>query len=287
MQAKTIDAGVSNPPVKSRKFNKLLIVIPVLAAGIIAVGLGAFALLYPQKVKELGVDKYIPISSFLPSDVVGDKKSADKKKKAQTPSDVMSHAEYQALRLLKQRKEELDALQNQIKQKEDRLNFAEKSLDNKMSELKKLRAEISRIYDQEKKTQDERLQTITKAVFVNMKPEQSAPILSKMEVDLVLRMMSLVPESQISKVLVRMDQDKAANLSSAYAKYKKNLPKLSESVASPVATNSSAVGGQPAQSQNPPSVTTAVESTPTKEPSEPSTTPSSSTANPTNAGGKS
>jgi flagellar motility protein MotE (MotC chaperone) len=132
------------------------------------------------------------------------------------------------LRSLERRKEELEALDKEIRRREERVKAAERSLDVKISELKKIRAEILALVEKDKGQRDARLQSIVTSVCMNMKPESAAQVLTKMDTEQVLRMLPLVPEKQLSRIFEKMEPARAAQLSADYLKMKQNIPRLPE-----------------------------------------------------------
>lgn len=145
-----------------------------------------------------------------------------------TNATPLSNAELQMLKTLEKRKEVLDNQEKELKRREERVELAEKSLDKKLEELKRLRAEITGLFEQEKKERDDRLKTMVTTICINMKPDQSAAILANMEDEIVLKMFSMIPDKQLSRILEKMDKKKAADLTAAYVKQKKTMPKPPE-----------------------------------------------------------
>lgn len=158
----------------------------------------------------------------------GDAKSSGQKKETRevvTPNTPLSNDQLQVLKTLEKKRDELEKREEELKRREERLKVAEKSLEVKYGELKAVRDEITRLFEEEKKGRDDRLKMMVNTIFINMKPDQAALVLAKMDSATVLRMMPLVPEKQLSKVLEKMDKDRAAALTTDYMNQKMKLPK--------------------------------------------------------------
>lgn len=162
-----------------------------------------------------------------PAHAEGDEKTSGKKaetKQIITPNTPLSDEQLRVLKTLEKRRDELDVREKELQRREERLKVAEKSLDTKYTELKAVRDEITKLFEEEKKARDDRLRMMVNTIFINMKPEQAAAVLAQMDTDVVLRMMGLVPEKQLSRVMEKMDKSKAAALSSAFMNYRMKMP---------------------------------------------------------------
>lgn len=142
-----------------------------------------------------------------------------------TPNTPLSDEQLKVLKTLERRKAELDKREEELQRREERIKLAEKQLDTKYNELKNIRDEITRLFQQEEKMRDDQLKKMVTTIFINMKADQAAAVLSSMDSATVLRMMTLVPEKQLSKVMEKMDKTKAAQLSSDFMNYKLKMPK--------------------------------------------------------------
>lgn len=164
-----------------------------------------------------------------PAHAEGEEKTSGQKKDTKqiiTPNTPLSDEQLKVLKTLEKRRDELENREKDLQRREERLKVAEKSLDTKYTELKTVRDEITRLFEEEKKARDDRLKMMVNTIFINMKPEQAAGVLAKMDTEVVLRMMSLVPEKQLSRVMEKMDKDRAATLSSEFMNYRLKMPKV-------------------------------------------------------------
>jgi flagellar motility protein MotE (MotC chaperone) len=140
-----------------------------------------------------------------------------------------SDTELQILSRLAKRREELDAREKQLQEKEDLLNLSEKKIDDKMDELKNLKSEVEAILAQYNEKEDAKLTSLAK-IYETMKPKSAAEIFDKMDTNTLLLVISKMKESKTAPVLAAMDPTKAKEVSVDYLKQKK-LPEEKQKAA--------------------------------------------------------
>ena len=135
-----------------------------------------------------------------------------------------SDMQIKVLQRLESRRADLKKWEERLKVREETLKSAETALAKRHQELEKLREEIRAVYKAEEDKEGERLAAMAKAICLNLKPSKAARILGEMDEELVLRMLSHVPDKRLSEILARMEPEQAAKLSQKYVLTRVKLP---------------------------------------------------------------
>src|SRR3546814_11509949 len=88
---------------------------------------------------------------------------------------------------------------------------AEKRIDERIAELKKLEASIKQIVQQYDQQEEKNLQSLVK-VYENMKPKDAARIFEKLDPDVLLNVVERMKEAKVAAVLSEMTPATAQDL---------------------------------------------------------------------------
>lgn len=131
-------------------------------------------------------------------------------------ADGQSTTEKAVLERLSERRAELDALENQIKQREALVAAAEKRLNERVDELKALEAKISVLVEQKKSADDEQFKGLV-SMYENMKPKDAANIFDQLSSDVLFRVAVAMNPRKMSPILAAMTPDRAQELTTQMA----------------------------------------------------------------------
>lgn len=135
-------------------------------------------------------------------------------------------AEVKILQELSGRREQLDLRERQIQQKEALLKAAEQQLDQKLTELTKIRDEIQELLGQQSEKETKRIQSLVK-VYEGMRPGDAANIFNELELSILIPVMENMSERKLSPILANMNANRARIITRRLAE-KVQLPKLPE-----------------------------------------------------------
>lgn len=150
-------------------------------------------------------------------------------------NDTYSSEEVQLLQSLSKRREVLEKREHDLDQREKLLQAAEKKVDQKVSEMNKLRTEIETLLKKQGTMQDARLAQLVK-IYENMKPKDAANIFNEMPTDVLLGIFDTMSERKIAPILAAMDTARAREISAMIAK-QRALPKKALDAANADAAN--------------------------------------------------
>lgn len=131
----------------------------------------------------------------------------------------LSNAELQLLKELSKRRKELDKTQDNITIKEQVLKATEGKLDQKMSELKALQAQLQELMKEYDRKEQGRIMSLVK-IYENMKPRDAAKIFDELEMPTLIHVVSNMKEVKVAPILAGMNPVKARDLSMELAKQK-------------------------------------------------------------------
>jgi flagellar motility protein MotE (MotC chaperone) len=117
-------------------------------------------------------------------------------------------AEIEVLQSLAERRRQLDARGRQVEAQEALLKAAEKRVEEKIAELKKLETTIGGLIRQHDEQSEAQLKSLVK-VYENMKPKDAARIFEELEMTVLLDVVERMKESKIAPILASMDPAKA------------------------------------------------------------------------------
>lgn len=146
-----------------------------------------------------------------------------------------TRAEIELLANLAQRREVLEQRAREIDLRESLLAAAEKRIDERIAELRKLEASIKQIVQQYDKQEEQNLQGLVK-VYENMKPKDAARIFEKLEPNVLLGVVERMKEAKLAAVLADMPPDAAQDITVRLATRKQIPPTLRAGAESQIQT---------------------------------------------------
>ena len=151
-----------------------------------------------------------------------DKSGLDKfeeEKKAQNAAKkTWTEEEITLFTSLEKRKMELDQREEELKNLEKELKAQQNQLVKQLAEMKKLRGEISNGLEEKVQKDEERVDKLV-AVYSNMKPQQAAKVMEKIDEELAIRVLSKMKKKSAAQVLNLLEPEKAKRLSEKYVGY--------------------------------------------------------------------
>ena len=105
----------------------------------------------------------------------------------------------------------------ELNAKERALSAMEKSIDDKLAELKRVEASIKGLLDQADVLKDARIKRQVDT-YTAMKPKQAAQVLSNMDQDLAVKILSGMKTKVAGEIMTFIATDKAAKLTEAMTK---------------------------------------------------------------------
>jgi flagellar motility protein MotE (MotC chaperone) len=155
--------------------------------------------------------KPIPEAKSAPSKPAEGKQAAEAKP-AEAPAPVkatsFSPAEVEILQNLAERRQQLDGRAREIEAQGALLDAAERRVQEKIAELKKLEATIGGLIRQHDEQGEAQLKSLVK-VYENMKPKDAARIFEELEMAVLLGVVERMREAKIAPILASMDPGKA------------------------------------------------------------------------------
>jgi flagellar motility protein MotE (MotC chaperone) len=121
------------------------------------------------------------------------------------------------------RREELDKREHELELRENLLAAAEKRLDAKLDELKKVQGSVSGLLKKHDAEEEAKLAQLVKMYEV-MKPKEAATIFEKLDMPVLLDVIERMREQKSGPIIAKMDPTKAEKLTTALAE-RRQLPK--------------------------------------------------------------
>lgn len=125
---------------------------------------------------------------------------------------------------LLQRRQQLDAKEKALSEREALLEAGQKELDRKFQELSGLRDEIQGLLKTQSKEEEARIASLVK-IYEGMKPKDAARIFNTLDMDVLLQVVSRMGERKSGAILAAMDADRAKALTTLLAE-QKTLPSV-------------------------------------------------------------
>lgn len=144
---------------------------------------------------------------------------------------TFTRAEIDLLANLAQRRDQIEQRAREVDLRESLLAAAEKRLDERIAEIKKLEASIKQIVQQYDKQEEQNLQGLVK-VYENMKPKDAARIFEKLEPNVLLGVVERMKEAKLATVLSEMNPTTAQDLTVRLATRKQIPPSVRAGVES-------------------------------------------------------
>lgn len=114
------------------------------------------------------------------------------------------------------RRKALDARQADLDMREKLLAATEARIEDKIAELKTLKAEIDKVFRTEESRGEEKLMSLVK-VYENMKPKDAAAVFEQLDMTVLLDIMERMNERRMAAVLAAMDPARAQDITVALA----------------------------------------------------------------------
>ncbi len=134
-----------------------------------------------------------------------------------------SDAELNVLQSLSERREELEMRARELDEKEKLLQITQNRIDEKISEMEGLRAEIEKLLGAQQKVEEERFTKLVK-IYENMKPKDAANIFNELQFNVLIAVVDRMSERKTAPIFAAMDPIRARYLSAKLAE-QKALPK--------------------------------------------------------------
>ncbi len=135
---------------------------------------------------------------------------------------TFTRAEIELLANLAQRREQLEQRARELDLRESLLAAAEKRIDERIAELKKLEASIKQVVQSTDKQEDENLRGLVK-IYETMKPEEAARIFAQLDSNVLLNVIERMKEAKVAAVMAKMEPAMAQDLTVRMAT-RKQLP---------------------------------------------------------------
>lgn len=161
---------------------------------------------------------------------------------------TFTRAEIDLLANLAQRRDQIEQRAREVDLRESLLAAAEKRLDERIAEIKKLETSVKQIVQQYDKQEEQNLQGLVK-VYENMKPKDAARIFEKLDPNVLLGVVERMKEAKLALVLADMSPATAQDLTVRLATRKQIPPSVRAGVESTLqpAPAASAGAASPAQ----------------------------------------
>ena len=101
--------------------------------------------------------------------------------------------------------------------REEQLKGLENSIDDKLKRLDEERRYFAQTLQQEKDLKGERLDKLI-SMYAKMEPKKAAPVLEKLDKDLVVELFKALPQKQVTAILEVMAPDKSVMISEYYGR---------------------------------------------------------------------
>lgn len=119
---------------------------------------------------------------------------------------------------LEKRKVELDLREENLKKLESELKQQQAEIKKNLADLKKIRAKISQGLEQKIEKDEEKVDKLV-AVYSNMKPQQAAKVMEKIDEGLAIRVLAKMKKKNAAGILNLLEPEKAKRLSEKYVGY--------------------------------------------------------------------
>lgn len=120
------------------------------------------------------------------------------------------------LEALAARRKVLDARQADLDMRENLLAATEARIDDKIAELKSIKAEIDEVFATEESRGEEKLMSLVK-VYENMKPKDAAAVFEQLDMAVLLDLLDRMSERKMAAILAAMDPARAQAVTVALA----------------------------------------------------------------------
>jgi flagellar motility protein MotE (MotC chaperone) len=132
-------------------------------------------------------------------------------------------AEIELLGKLAKRREELERRSADLDLRENLLKATERRLDEKVAELRSIKATIEELLKKHEAENEAKLKSLVK-IYENMKPKDAARIFERLELPILLDVVERMREAKTAPILADMEPAKAKTVTAALAE-RRSLPK--------------------------------------------------------------
>ena len=132
------------------------------------------------------------------------------------PAQTYTETEVKLLQDLAKRRAELDQRADELTQRETLLKAAEQRVDEKIDQLKQMQATVDASLGKVDAQEDQRLSSLV-AIYTNMKPKEAAPILSQLDMPVLLQLLTRMKDRTTSAIMAAMDPKTAQTITMALA----------------------------------------------------------------------
>lgn len=139
---------------------------------------------------------------------------------ATRPQPVSTQSE-DVLEALAARRKALDERQGEVEMREKLLAAAEARIDDKIAELKELKARVDEVFKTEESRGNEKFESLVK-VYENMKPKDAAAVFEQLEMTVLLELLDRMNERKLAAILAAMDPARAQVVTVALATENEN-----------------------------------------------------------------
>lgn len=134
----------------------------------------------------------------------------------------LTDEEIEVLQSLAKRREQLDAQERALQQREALLAAAEQRMDQKLAELKTLQETITGLMKQHDAQAQAQINSLVK-IYENMKPKDAARIFEQLEMDVLLDVVAGMKETKVAAVLAEVNPIRAKDITLELSE-RRNLP---------------------------------------------------------------
>jgi flagellar motility protein MotE (MotC chaperone) len=123
----------------------------------------------------------------------------------------MTKGEMEILQGLAERRQKLDARAREVEMRENLLSAAEKRIDERIAELKRIEASVSAVVKRQEEAQERDVRSLVK-VYENMKPKDAARIFEDLDLPILLEVVERMREAKLAPVLALLDPARAQKI---------------------------------------------------------------------------
>ena len=114
-------------------------------------------------------------------------------------------------------RDKMDRREKQLEERQTIAKEAESLASKRIEELIALETRIQDLLDQEKSINDKKIKRLT-TVYEGMKADKAAPVIARMDMDIIVKMFSRMNEKQVGKILSFLPPKQAVVISEALTK---------------------------------------------------------------------
>ncbi len=125
--------------------------------------------------------------------------------------DLITTTEIEVLERLAERRKMLDRKETDLKLRENLLKAAEKRIEGKLEDIRKIEARIEKSFGDGNKRKAERFKDLV-SMYENMKPKDAARIFNTLDLDVLLSVVQNMNARKMAGILAKMDPQAAQRL---------------------------------------------------------------------------